>query len=214
MNYLYKHIFKPILFKQDPEDVHVRFTKTGAFLGRFRATKFFVKTLFNYQNKKLEQDLFGIHFKNPLGLSAGFDYNIDLAKIIGDTGFAFSSGGTVTNREYEGNAKPRLKRLPKSQALLINKGFKSLGIKKVLENISFTQYNSAHIGISIGATNSPDTCTPDAQIADIIESFNYLINHEKAEKFAYYELNISCPNVAGSGALTDPVVLEKLLSKL
>ena len=162
----------------------------------------------------MEQDLFGIHFRNPLGLSAGFDYNIDLAKIIGDVGFAFSSGGTVTYNEYEGNPKPRLARLPKSQSLLINKGFKSKGIKAVLDNITFTKKNSAQMGISIGATNSANTCTSGTQIDDIIKSFEYLVSHKKAEQFAYYELNISCPNVMGSGALTDPDVLENLLSRV
>lgn len=211
---IYKKVIKPILFKQDPEIVHEGFTKFGIFIGKFWLTKKITKLFFYYKNKKLEQNYFGIHFKNPIGLSAGFDYNVELSKVIGDIGFAFASGGTVTYNEYEGNTKPRLKRLPRSKSLLINKGFKSKGIKKVLKNISFTKINSAQIGISMGATNSPNTCTSDAQIFDILESFKYLINHKKAEKFAYYELNISCPNVAGSGALTEPNVLENLLSEL
>ncbi len=211
---MYKKLVKPILFKQDPETVHERSTRLGSCMGKTFLTKKITSCLFNYKNKKLEQDLFGVHFRNPIGLSAGFDYNIDLAKIIGDVGFAFSSGGTVTNKEYEGNVRPRLARLPESKSLLINKGFKSKGIKAVLDNITFTHHNPAQIGISIGATNSPDTCAPAAQIDDIIESFNYLVSHEKAKQFAYYELNISCPNVAGSGALTEPEVLEELLSQI
>ena len=211
---IYKKFVKPILFKQDPEKVHERSTRLGRAIGKNLFTKKITSCVFDYNHKKLEQDLFGIHFRNPIGLSAGFDYNIDLAKIIGDVGFAFSSGGTVTYNEYEGNVRPRLARLPKSQSLLINKGFKSKGIKKVLDNITFTKHNSAQMGISIGATNSPNTCTPEAQIDDIIKSFEYLVQHETAEKFAYYELNISCPNVAGSGALTDPDVLENLLSRV
>ncbi len=211
---IYKKIIKPILFTQDAERVHNGFTRLGIFMGKFWITKKITKFLFCYENEKLEQDYFGIHFKNPIGLSAGFDYNIDLTKSIGDIGFAFSSGGTVTYGEYEGNTKPRLKRLPKSRSLLINKGFKSAGIKNVLNRVSFTQINPAHIGISIGATNSPNTCTSETQIFDILESFKYLVKHEKAEKFAYYELNISCPNVAGSGALTEPDVLENLLFEI
>lgn len=211
---IYKKIIKPILFTQDPEKVHNGFTRLGIFMGKFWLTKKITKLLFYYKHKKLEQNYFGIHFKNPIGLSAGFDYNVDLTRSIGDIGFAFCSSGTVTYGEYAGNAKPRLKRLPKSQSLLINKGFKSAGIKKVLNNVSFTQYNPAQIGISLGATNSPNTCASETQIFDILESFKYLIHHKKAEKFAYYELNISCPNVAGSGALTEPRVLENLLSEI
>jgi dihydroorotate dehydrogenase len=97
---------------------------------------------------------------------------------------------------------------------LINKGFKSAGLKKVLENVSFTSYFPAHVGISIGATNSPFVCDPDAQVADILESFNYLMKHKKRDNFAYFELNISCPNVAGSGVLADPKILDELLEKI
>jgi dihydroorotate dehydrogenase subfamily 2 len=212
--FFYKKIIKPILFLSDPEKVHDMFTKYGIFLGKFRFTKWITKNLFSYQNKKLEQNLFGIHFKNPVGLSAGFDYNVQLTNILGDLGFAFMSGGTVTFQEYEGNSKPRLARLPKSKSLLINKGFKSAGLKKVLENVSFTQYFPAQVGISIGATNSPFVCDPDAQVADILESFRYLMKHKKRDSFAYFELNISCPNVAGSGVLADPNVLDRLLKEI
>ncbi len=212
---LYKKIIKPILFKQDPEYVHNRFTRIGVFLGNYLFLKRIIKLLFYFENKKrLGQNLFGIDFKNPIGLSAGFDYNIQLTKVLGDIGFAFMSGGTVTYNFYEGNKKPRLARLPKSKSLLVNKGFKSFGIKKVLDNVSFTSYNSAKVGISIGATNSPLICDPEAQVKDILKSFKYLMQNEKKDNFSYFELNISCPNVAGSGVLTDQDVLDNLLSEI
>ncbi len=212
--FLYKKVIKPILFKHDPEFIHDHFTKYGVFLGKFRFTKWIMRSLFSYQHKELEQNLFGIHFRNPVGLSAGFDYNVQLTHILGELGFAFMSGGTVTFQEYKGNPKPRLARLPKSKSLLINKGFKSFGLKKVLENVSFTSYFPAQVGISIGATNSPSVCDSEAQVADILESFQYLMNHEKRDYFAYFELNISCPNVAGSGVLADSKILDELLREI
>ncbi len=211
---IYKKIIKPILFKFDPEYVHNRFTQTGVFLGKFTLTKKLMKKMFYYEHPSLEQDYFGLHFKNPIGLSAGFDYNVQLTNILGDVGFAFMSGGTVTFQAYEGNPKPRLARLPKSQSLLVNKGFKSAGLKKVLENVSFTNKNPVLVGISIGATNSPFVCDPEAQVKDILKSFRLLTEHSKGKQFAYYELNISCPNVAGSGVLSDPQVLDGLLKEI
>ncbi|MCD5390015.1 MAG: quinone-dependent dihydroorotate dehydrogenase [Candidatus Pacebacteria bacterium] len=211
---IYKNLIKPILFKQDPEQVHDKFTKIGVYMGKFWITKKITKIFFHYENPRLEQTYFGIHFKNPVGLSAGFDYNVQLTNILGDVGFGFMSGGTVTFHKYKGNSKPRLKRLPKSQSLLINKGFKSAGLKKVLKDISFTKYNSAKVGISIGATNSPYLCNPKEQVNDILKSFAYLMSHHHLDSFAYFELNISCPNVAGSGVLTEPDILDNLLQNV
>lgn len=211
---VYKKLIKPVLFKFDPEYVHNRFTKTGVFLGKYSPTKKLIKKMFYYENKVLEQDYFGLHFKNSIGLSAGFDYNVQLTNILGDVGFAFMSGGTVTFQEYEGNPRPRLARLPKSRSLLVNKGFKSAGLKKVLKNVSFTDRNPALVGISIGATNSPFVCDPEAQVEDILKSFRLLMEHPKGKQFAYYELNISCPNVVGSGVLSDPQVLDGLLKEI
>ncbi len=214
MHFIYTRILKPFFFRHDPETVHEGFMNIGAFLGRFILTKKITGWLFDYRHAALEQELFGKTFRNPLGLSAGFDYNIQLSRMIGDVGFAFSSGGTVTQNPYAGNPKPRLARLPQSHSILVNKGFKGAGIKKVLGKNVFTKYNSAHIGISIGATNSPQTCSPEAQVQDIIESFHYLKEHAYANKFSYIEVNISCPNVAGSGVLADPEILDSLLAQV
>ncbi len=211
MNYLYSHILKPVFFKLDPEFVHERVTKLGVFLGRWKLTRAIIRALFRYSHPALEQELSGLHFKNPVGLSAGFDYNIQLPLIIESVGFGFMSGGTVTFSSYEGNPKPRLARLPKSRSLLVNKGFKNLGLERVLEQVDFPEDKDFHLGISIGATNSPFVCDPEGQVEDILKSFHFLMGHPKGKRFSYYELNISCPNVAGSGVLADPEILNRLL---
>ncbi len=214
MHYIYTKLLKPIFFRQDPEFVHERFIALGSFLSRYVCTKKIIRALCNYEHDKLEQELFGKTFPNPLGLSAGFDYNIELSRIIGDCGFSFSSGGTVTYLPYDGNPNPRLARLPQSRSILVNKGFKSAGIKSVLGKKLFTKKNPAHIGISVGATNDPRICNPGAQVDDILKSFRYLKNHPSCDSFAYLELNISCPNVAGSGVLADADILDSLLAQV
>ncbi len=213
-HFCYKTFAKPVFFLFDAEFVHDFFTTTGRILRSNKVTRKLTSLLFSYQNKNLEQTIFGIKFKNPVGLSAGFDYNGYMNDLMGDVGFGFASIGTVTYSPYEGNKKPRLGRLPKSKSLLVNKGFKSAGIKKVLENLPEQINDDFVLGISIGATNSKETSTPDTQIEDIINSFKYLLSNEKEKLFSYYELNISCPNVLGSGSLSKPQYLEKVLSEI
>lgn len=214
ISFLYTKIAKPIFFKIDPEKIHNIFLDAGRIMGKCRVMKKITSLLFNYKNEKLEQEYFGIKFRNPVGLSAGFDYNADLTTLLGDVGFGFESMGTVTNKYYEGNKKPRLGRLPKSKSLLVNKGFKSLGIEEVLNNRVKFKDEDFQVGISIGATNSPETSEACTQIEDIINSFNFLVNHKHADKFAFYELNISCPNVVGSGTLAEPEPLKEILTKI
>lgn len=214
INFAYQNIFKPLLFLCDPEKVHNRFTKIGSLLGKNRFTRKLLKSILRYNNLMLRQNLFGVEFINPIGLSAGFDYDGYMTEILGSVGFGFESMGTVTYKYYEGNKKPRLVRLPKSRSLLVNKGFKSEGIKKVLTHSPNFEDKDINIGISIGATNSPETSTSKTQIEDILSSFKYLTSHKKAENFAYYELNISCPNVLGVGTLAEPKQLREILFKI
>lgn len=210
-SFAYQRIFKPILFKFDAEDVHDTAIKLGIFISKIPVLKSITSRIYGYQPRSLNQDLLDLNFTSPVGLSAGFDYNGRLTNILADIGFGFESAGTITYSAYEGNTRPRLGRLPKSKSLLVNKGFKNLGIKTVLEqNLSKIPPNFP-VGISIGATNSPQTNTSTTQIADIIKSFELIKNRED---FAYIELNISCPNVAGSGHLARPDTLEDILSKI
>jgi dihydroorotate dehydrogenase len=210
----YKYFLKRILFLIDPEKVHDLFTRIGSIMGRYKFIRSILKEIFRVDNEKLKTSIGSVNLPNPVGLSAGFDYNGKLTEVLGSVGFGFESVGTVTFNIYEGNRKPRLGRLKRSQALLVNKGFKSEGIKKVLdENVKFTDPD-LKVGVSVGATNSPETSTVKKQIEDILKSFEFLKKHKSAEEFAYYELNISCPNVLGSGTLANPEDLEDILQKI
>lgn len=208
----YQHLLKPVLFQLDPELVHDAFTSVGSTLGSVSAMRKATEWLFAYSHDALKSNHWGIETANPVGLSAGFDYNGKLSQIAGSVGFGFISQGTVTNHPYEGNTKPRLGRLPKSKALLVNKGFKSIGIDRFLDQSQAAI--GTQKGISIGATNSADCATASAQIADIVESVTKVLAHPKKDQFAYLELNISCPNVRGSGHLADPKSLTTLLKEV
>ena len=133
--FLYIHILKPILFLFPADDMHDFFLRMGNKLGKYSFAKKFFRKIWFYENEILEQNICGFNFKNPLGLSAGFDYDADLMEFLPSIGFGFHSVGTLTHEPYAGNPAPMLGRLPKSRSLLVNKGFKNKGIKNALENL-------------------------------------------------------------------------------
>lgn len=204
----YQYLLKPILFLIDPELVHVSLTSFGQQLGRVRFIKRFLKNNLAITNPAIRQEIKGIVFTSPIGLAAGFDYDAKLTQISGCLGFGFQSVGTITNQSYEGNPKPRLGRLPKSKSLMVNKGFKNLGAQFIASKLSKLNFDIP-IGVSIGRTNSPSLNQTDS-IKDIILAFQTF--EEKKVKNAYYELNISCPNLSGNVTFYKSKNLEELLS--
>jgi dihydroorotate dehydrogenase len=207
---LYSSVLKPIFFQMDPEFVHERMTQNGVWLGKISPLKQLIRTTWAYEDKKLRTKLNGITFPNPVGLSAGFDYNGELTQITPDLGFGFHTIGTVTLESYEGNPKPRLGRLPRSKALIVNKGLKNIGAREVirhLENVTF----EIPVGVSIASTNKAFK-SDDDQIKNIYHCFQAFENSQV--KHSYYELNISCPNTFGGEPFTTCARLDLLMSKI
>lgn len=163
-----------------------------------------------YHHPKLITVCDGIAFPNPIGLSAGFDYNGDLTGILPAVGFGFHTIGTVTLRPYEGNTPPRLARLPRSQALLVNKGLKNDGAPAIIERLEKETFEIP-TGISIASTNTY-FASEEEQIKDITKCFR-LFEKSKVQH-AYYELNISCPNTFGGEPFTSPQRLSALMKRM
>ncbi|PIR42879.1 hypothetical protein CO058_02155 [candidate division WWE3 bacterium CG_4_9_14_0_2_um_filter_35_11] len=207
----YKYIIKPILFRFDAEIIHNLFSAVGEFLGSYEITKTITSSMFNYENTNLEREIDGIKFPNPIGLSAGFDYDGHLAEIMKSVGFGFNTVGTVTAREYEGNQKPRLKRLPKSKSLLVNKGFKSEGVDKVIKRLESKNLTDIILGVSVGSSNLPSINTIPKAIDDYIYTFDKLKNKSYIK---YFELNISCPNAEMSETFAESKNLKQLLQSI
>ena len=207
---LYTKVLKPILFLCNPEPVHNTFTKIGAFFGQFNWARQLTHYLFYYENSALEQTVCGIHFKNPVGLSAGFDKDAELVNILPHVGFGFMSIGSVTAKPYAGNARPWLYRLPKSKSILVNFGLKNIGVTKIIAKLKQSQKTFPWL-ISIAKTNCKENADIHAGINDYAESLKAL---EKNGVGDIYELNISCPNAYGGESFTTPERLEMLLSKI
>lgn len=205
----YKKILRKIIFLFDSEIVHDKFTNFGEFLGNSKIFSILLKKLFRIENRILSQKIAGINFDNPIGLAAGFDYQAKLTQILPSLGFGFETVGSITNKPYEGNPKPRLGRLIKTRSLMVYKGFKNEGIEKVSKKLKKLKFDIP-VGISIGKTNSQtDKMVQEQAVSDIVSAFRIA---EKANlKNAYYELNISCPNLFGNVSFYPPKNLQELL---
>ncbi|OGK37457.1 dihydroorotate dehydrogenase (quinone) [Candidatus Roizmanbacteria bacterium RIFCSPHIGHO2_12_FULL_41_11] len=209
--FLYRTIIKPLFFLVDAELVHVSMVNFGAQLGNISVTRGLIKRFYTYDNQMLRQKVAGIVFSNPIGLSAGFDYEAKLTSVLPAIGFGFETVGTITNRPYEGNVKPRLGRLPKSQSLLVNKGFKSEGAEVISKRLESKRF-AFPVGISIGRTNIATFKKQKEAVQDIVQAFH---KFEKSKvKHTYYELNISCPNLIGGISFYPLPNLKELLDEI
>lgn len=195
----------------DPEKVHEHIVSLGENLGKIKPISPLFSSIMTVENKMLEQRIEGIDFKNPIGLSAGFDYEARLTQILPSVGFGFETIGTITNLAYGGNPRPMLGRLPKSKSLMVNKGFKNLGAGETIKKLTGLNFDFP-VGVSIGRSNNGSCNTQIKSIDDIVKSFELF---EKSKvKHSYYELNISCPNLFGDVTFYPPKNLRNLLKEI
>lgn len=206
--WMYLRIAKPYFFKRDPEDVHDFVCGIGHSLGKYRLSRFLLSWLFRYERPELEQVILGMKFANPVGLTAGFDKNAQLTDIMPSIGFGFAEIGSVTGERCEGNPKPRLWRLPKSQGLLVWYGLKNDGCVAVAERLRKKKFEFP-VGTNIARTNSPTTTDRESGIRDYEKAFSAF-----SAIGSYMTINISCPNTCGGELFTIPSNLDHLLTRL
>ena len=199
---MYKSLLRPLFFSFDPEKIHhftfslVKFTsKIPGFKGLFRS-------LYVIEDEQLERKLFGLTFKNPVGLAAGFDKNAVLYNELANFGFGFIEIGTVTPKGQVGNPKKRLFRLKDDQAIINRMGFNNEGLEAAISQLK-TKKGKLIIGGNIG--KNTDT-KPEDYTRDYLECFNAL--HPYVD---YFVLNVSCPNVGSHAKLNDKDYLEELI---
>ena len=138
-----QNFIKGALFKLEPETAHNLAIK---FLKQY--PNLLIPKTRDYQN--LENNIFGLNFKNPIGMAAGFDKNAEVFHKLFNFGFSFVECGTVTINPQEGNPKPRLFRLQEDEAIINRMGFNNNGIKKFITSIEKRQIQNQILGINIG----------------------------------------------------------------
>jgi len=201
---MYK-VLRSILFLFDPEKVHYFTTDLLKFTLKIPGAKFLFKKIFILENKHLERTVFGITFKNPVGLAAGFDKNAAMYNDLAFCGFGFIEIGTVTPKGQAGNDKPRLFRLKEDQAILNRMGFNNLGVEEVVKNLK-KRKTQIIIGGNIGKNKVTEN---ENATSDYLATFNIL--HPYVD---YFVVNVSSPNTPNLRELQEKAPLMKLLQTL
>lgn len=202
-------LIKPIFFKFDPEKVHHFVVKRLKwFHERFPLGQTILRSSFDFKVKGLEREVFGIKFKNPVGLAAGFDKNGEYIEALSDIGFGFIEVGTVTPLPQPGNDKPRMFRLEADKAIINRMGFNNKGVDTLAERLRLLKSKNSEIVIGGNIGKNKNTPNEDA-VSDYIKCFDRL--HEVVD---YFVVNVSSPNTPGLRALQEKEPLMDLLNTL
>jgi len=202
---MYKSIIRPLLFRFDPEKIH---QFTFSFLRstfKIPGVKNSLKKKYQLEDKRLEREVFGLKFKNPVGLAAGFDKDAKLYKELSGLGFGFIEIGTLTPKPQIGNPKKRLFRLKSDEAVINRMGFNNQGVEAAVERL---KKNNGEV--LIGGNIGKNKVTPNENAVD-----DYEICFEALFPYVdYFVVNVSSPNTPGLRELQDKKPLTKLLNFL
>lgn len=213
-NIIYRLVAKPLLFHHSPDAVHGGLLRLGGIVQRLPLINLLPELWSHRSPEILGQTIHGVYYRNPVGLSAGFDKNIELAPLMKRVGFGFMTGGSVTFHECKGNSRPWFYRLPASQSIVVRAGLPNHGVRRIfarLERYSPDVFRGFPLTVSVAKTNSCDTVTDAQAIDDYIGS---IIELERSTRVTQYEINISCPNTHGGEPFTTPDKLDKLLTAI
>ena len=200
---MYKAIVRPIFFLFDPEKIHYFTFSLIKTMSKIPFVTSMFRSLYQVKDKRLERNLFGLKFENPVGLAAGFDKNAVLYNELANFGFGFIEIGTVTPKGQPGNPKKRLFRLKDDKGIINRMGFNNDGIAAAIENLKQNK-GKIIIGGNLGKNTAT---TPENYTQDYCEVFRAL--HPYVD---YFVLNVSCPNVGSHAKLNDKDYLVELIS--
>lgn len=202
---MYKELIRPLLFQMDPEHAHHFTTRMLRTLFHSPGGAALLQKMYAWEDEKLEREFFGLKFKNPVGLAAGFDKNAELVDEMAALGFGFVEIGTLTPRPQEGNPKPRLFRLSEDESLINRMGFNNEGVETAVKRLRKRKSD-----IIVGGNIGKNKVTPNAKAQD-----DYEICFEALyEVVDYFTINVSSPNTPDLRELQEKEPLKRLLQHL
>lgn len=202
---MYKLFIRPILFCFDPEKIHYFTFSALRFINKIPIVSSIYNSMYQVEDKRLEREVFGLKFKNPVGLAAGFDKDAKLYKELSNLGFGFIEIGTLTPKGQEGNPKKRLFRLKEDGGIINRMGFNNGGVLEAVERL---KKNNGQV--LIGGNIGKNKVTPNEEATN-----DYVICFEALYDYVdYFVVNVSSPNTPGLRELQDREPLTKLLQTL
>ena len=202
-------ILRPVIFLMDPEEAHYSLKKVGVFLGSNFFTRGLTSLFFKYENKSLNTEVDGVEYKNPIGLSAGFDKDGELTKIYPSLGFGLAELGSFTGEVCPGNPGKRLFRMVKSKAIVVWYGLNNEGAEKISKRLENEDFGELRVGINAANSN----LTPEFQLETSIEDYLKTMTLFK-DIGDYFTVNISCPNTQDGEPFVDKSNLDALLTAI
>ncbi|MCK9627401.1 MAG: quinone-dependent dihydroorotate dehydrogenase [Bacteroidales bacterium] len=201
---MYKFI-RPLLFSILPERAHILTVKLLIFLRYVPFSGMILRWLYSYSNKGLEREVFGLKFRNPIGMAAGFDKNGDIYNDLANFGFGFVEIGSLTPVEQIGNPRPRVFRIVEENAIINRMGINNKGVKHA---VNYMKSNKPRL--IIGGNISKSTSSGNEMAAqDYEKSFTQLYDFVD-----FFVLNVSCPNVKGLVKLQNITALSEIIDRL
>ena len=202
---MYRHFIRPILFSFNPETAH-NLTFSGLRLLRYIPfARAIVRLIYKKEDPALEREVFGLKFKNPVGLAGGLDKNGEFYNDLANFGFGFIEIGSLTPEPQSGNPKPRLFRIVQDRAIINRMGINNKGVKNAVEQLKKARPGTIISGnISKNSTSINDDASKDYESA-------FAMLYDFVDMFT---VNISCPNVSGLSDLQDVSFLSDIVDKL
>ncbi|WP_144604668.1 quinone-dependent dihydroorotate dehydrogenase [Algoriphagus algorifonticola] len=200
---MYKSLLKPLLFLKKPEAAHHLTFDLTKLTFNLPIVKSALKANFRLDDPLLEREVFGLKFKNPVGLAAGFDKDAKLIDEMAMLGFGFIEIGTLTPKPQEGNPQPRLFRLPQDEALINRMGFNNGGVLEAVERLKKRKSD-----VIVGGNIGKNKVTPNENAVD-----DYLYCLDALHPYVdYFVVNVSSPNTPNLRDLQEKEPLKALLS--
>ena len=201
---MYKLFIRPFLFYFDPEKVHYFSFSFIKIISRLPFVQKILNSIYEVNDSRLERTVFGLKFKNPVGLAAGFDKDAKIFKELSNFGFGFIEIGTLTPKAQDGNPKKRLFRLKSDSAIINRMGFNNGGVEAAVERLKKNK------GVLIGGNIGKNKITPNENaLEDYLICFDALFHYVD-----YFVVNVSSPNTPNLRELQEKKPLTALLTKL
>lgn len=201
---MYRLLIRPILFQFDPEKVHHFTFSLIRFLHKIPLVGSLINSYYEVKSPNLEREVFGLKFKNPVGLAAGFDKDAKLYQELSNFGFGFIEIGTLTPKPQDGNPKKRLFRLQEDSAIINRMGFNNGGVEEAIIRLKKNK------GVLIGGNIGKNKVTPNEEaVNDYVICFDALFDYVD-----YFVVNVSSPNTPNLRELQEKEPLKTLLNTL
>lgn len=205
----YERVMRPLLFRYstgDPEKAHEKALALLHYVGKRERLARVIERFSAFEDVGLEQEIFGLKFRNPVGLAAGFDKNAVAIQGIAALGFGFNEVGTTTQYSQGGYPRPRIFRFPRDEALINRMGFPNDGADVIAKRLSEPKKGSIPLGINLGKS----MITPlDKAVDDYLYSLGKLYPYGD-----YFVVNVGSPNTPDLRELQEKEYLDNLLSVL